>query len=82
MGVDAGKLAGLMLPLDQIQTVALAGIVLFVGYGIRRVLPFLATYNIPAPVVGGLLIAVVITTAARNGWMTLFEFNDRRCSRR
>jgi glutamate:Na+ symporter, ESS family len=63
-----------MLQLDQIQTVAFAGIVLFAGYGIRRIIPVLARYNIPAPVVGGLLVAVVIT-AARARAITLFEFN-------
>jgi ESS family glutamate:Na+ symporter len=63
-----------MLPLDQIQTVAFAGIVLFAGYGLRRAIPILARYNIPAPVVGGLLIAVVITAARARG-LTLFEFN-------
>ncbi|MGH7454044.1 MAG: sodium/glutamate symporter, partial [bacterium] len=46
-----------MLKLDLIQTVAFAGIVLFIGYGIRRVIPFLSRYNIPAPVIGGLLVA-------------------------
>ena len=45
-----------MLTLDQIDTVAFAGIVLFLGYGIRRVVPFLGRYNIPAPVIGGLLV--------------------------
>lgn len=63
-----------MLPLDQIQTVAFAGIILFAGYGIRRIIPVLASYNIPAPVVGGLLVAVVITAARARG-ITLFEFN-------
>jgi ESS family glutamate:Na+ symporter len=63
-----------MLTLDQIQTVALAGIVLFVGYGIRRLIPPLSRYNIPAPVIGGLLLAIIITTARARGW-TLFQFN-------
>lgn len=63
-----------MLHLDQVQTVALAGIVLFVGYGIRRVIPVLARYNIPAPVVGGLLVAVAITAARARG-AALAEFN-------
>ncbi len=63
-----------MLRLDQVQTVALAGIVLFVGYGIRRLIPILARYNIPAPVVGGLLVAVGITAARARG-VTLVEFN-------
>jgi ESS family glutamate:Na+ symporter len=58
-----------MLTLDQIQTVALAGLVLFVGYGVRRVVPVLARYNIPAPVVGGLLMAGFITVARQWTWM-------------
>jgi glutamate:Na+ symporter, ESS family len=60
-----------MLALDQIQTVALAGLVLFVGYGVRRLLPFLATYNIPAPVVGGLLMAGFVTVARAYNWTPL-----------
>jgi ESS family glutamate:Na+ symporter len=47
--------------LDLIQTVALAGVVLFVGYFIRRIITPLSTYNIPAPVVGGLLVAILLT---------------------
>jgi len=47
--------------LDLIQTVALAGVVLFVGYYIRRIITPLAVYNIPAPVVGGLLVAGLLT---------------------
>ena len=60
-----------MLTLDQIQTVALAGLVLFVGYGIRRLIPFLVQYNIPAPVVGGLLMATFITVSRAYGWTPL-----------
>jgi ESS family glutamate:Na+ symporter len=60
-----------VLTLDQIQTVALAGLVLFLGYGVRRLLPFLATYNIPAPVIGGLLMAAFVTTSRAYGWTPL-----------
>ncbi len=49
------------MSLDLIQTVALAGVVLFAGYFIRRVITPLADYNIPAPVVGGLLVAILLT---------------------
>ena len=52
-----------MLTLDQIHTLAFAGIVLFLGYGVRGAVPLLGRYNIPAPVVGGLLVAVAITAA-------------------
>lgn len=48
-----------MLKLDLIQTVALAGVMLFVGYGLRRLLPPLSRYNVPAPVIGGLLISLL-----------------------
>ena len=62
-----------MLTLDQVHTVAFAGVILFLGYGIRRLVPLLARYNIPAPVVGGLLIATLITIMRARG-MTLFTF--------
>jgi len=45
--------------LDLIQTVAFAGLMLFVGYGLKRQVLFLARYNIPAPVVGGLPVAAL-----------------------
>ena len=56
-----------MLKLDLIQTLALAGVVLFAGYGVRRLVPALARYNIPAPVVGGLLVAAMMWIARANG---------------
>jgi ESS family glutamate:Na+ symporter len=46
---------------DLVQTVAFAGVMLFVGYGLKRQLPVLARYNIPAPVVGGLPAAAIFT---------------------
>jgi glutamate:Na+ symporter, ESS family len=45
--------------LDLIQTVAFAGLMLFVGYSLKRQAPFLARYNIPGPVVGGLPVAAL-----------------------
>ncbi|MBP1635747.1 MAG: gltS 3, partial [Acidobacteria bacterium] len=47
----------LTFKLDMIQTLALAAVVLFAGYGIRRRVAVLDRYNIPAPVVGGFLFA-------------------------
>lgn len=55
------------MKLDLIQTVAFAGLVLFLGYGIRRVVPPLARYNIPAPVIGGLIVAGILTWARSAG---------------
>jgi ESS family glutamate:Na+ symporter len=55
------------MKLDLIQTLAFAGVVLFLGYGIRRLVPPLARYNIPAPVIGGLIVAGLLTWARSNG---------------
>ena len=62
-----------MLNLDLIQTVAFSGIVLFIGYALCRLIRPLSRYNIPAPVVGGLLVALVILVA-RHYDVTLFKF--------
>ena len=56
-----------MLALDLVQTLAVAGVVLFVGYGIKRRVPLLSRYNIPAPVVGGLLVAAILSVAHQRG---------------
>ncbi|HEX6069689.1 MAG TPA: sodium/glutamate symporter [Longimicrobiaceae bacterium] len=63
-----------MLKLDLVQTVALAGVMLFVGYGIRKAVPPLARYNIPAPVIGGLLISLAVLFARGSG-RTLLELD-------
>jgi glutamate:Na+ symporter, ESS family len=63
-----------LLVLDLVQTLAFAGVVLFIGYGIKRLIPPLARYNIPAPVVGGLLVSIVVLLAQRRG-VTLVKFD-------
>ena len=65
-----------MLTLDFINTVAFAGLVLFGGYAIRGRIPFLARYNVPAPVVGGLIVAAAISVARGSG-VTLVAFDAR-----
>jgi ESS family glutamate:Na+ symporter len=62
------------LKLDMIQTVALAAVVLFVGYGIRRRVGVLDRFNIPAPVVGGFVFAAA-ALALRQGGVLAFEFD-------
>lgn len=57
-----------MLTLDLVQTVAFAGLFLFVGYGLKRLVPPLARYNIPAPVVGGIPVAIFFAVAHQRGW--------------
>src|SRR5687768_6482792 len=59
----------LVLPitLDLVQTVAFAGVILFAGYGIRRLIPVLGRVNIPAPVCGGLPVAGVLAVLYFSG---------------
>ena len=59
--------------LDMVQTLALAAVVLFAGYGIRRRIGFLDRYNIPAPVVGGFLFAA-LALALRQAGIAAGEF--------
>lgn len=63
-----------MIRLDLIHTIAFAGVFLFAGYGIRRFVPPLARYNIPAPVIGGLLVSLAVLVARGRG-ATLVEFD-------
>jgi ESS family glutamate:Na+ symporter len=58
----------------MVQTVALAAVVLFVGYGVRRRVGFLDRFNIPAPVVGGFLFAMA-ALALRQAGALAFEFD-------
>ena len=63
-----------MLQLDLIQTLAFAGVVLFAGHRLLRVAPLLARHNIPAPVIGGLLVAVIALVAHQRE-VTLIQFD-------
>lgn len=56
-----------MLKLDLVHTVALAGVMLFIGYGIRRAVPLLGRYNIPAPVIGGLIVSLTALVTRGTG---------------
>jgi ESS family glutamate:Na+ symporter len=62
--------------LDMMQTVALAALVLFAGYGIRRKVPVLDRFNIPAPVVGGFLFAAIALALRQTGTLNI-EFDTR-----
>jgi glutamate:Na+ symporter, ESS family len=57
--------------LDLVQTVAFAGLILFVGYGLKRLIPALARYNIPAPVAGGLPVAALFAIGYFIDWRPL-----------
>lgn len=56
-----------MFQLDFVNTLAFGGVVLFAGHGVRRLLPWLAKYNVPAPVIGGLLVACGMLIARSSG---------------
>ncbi len=63
-----------MLELDLIHTLAFGGLALLAGYALCRHVPVLGRYNLPAPVVGGLLVALAILIARRYD-VTLLEFD-------
>lgn len=63
-----------MIKLDLIQTVAFAGVVLYLGHALIRIIKPLAKYNIPAPVVGGLVIAFINLSGKMAG-LNFFEFD-------
>jgi len=56
-----------LIQLDFVNTLAVAGLVLFAGYAIQRRSPRLSRYNIPAPVIGGLLVAVAVSVLRATG---------------
>jgi ESS family glutamate:Na+ symporter len=57
-----------LFKLDIVQTVAFAGVILFLGYGLKRLIPALARYNIPAPVAGGLPVAALFAIGYSVDW--------------
>lgn len=62
------------IKLNMTETLALAALVLFLGYAVRRRVGFLDRYNIPAPVVGGFLFAsLVLVLRLQN--VLAFEFD-------
>ncbi|MFN0177579.1 MAG: sodium/glutamate symporter [Gemmatimonadales bacterium] len=65
---------GYTLKLDMIQTLAVAALVLFLGYGIRRRVGLLDRFNIPAPVIGGFLFATAALVLRQTGVLA-FEFD-------
>jgi ESS family glutamate:Na+ symporter len=62
------------LQLDAVQTLAFAGVTLFLGYGVRRIFPMLGRYNLPPPIIGGLLVALAVLLAHGQG-ATLLRFD-------
>ncbi len=63
-----------MLTLGIIHTLALAALAIFLGHGVRRLLPVLARLNVPAPVIGGIIVSLVVL-AAREWWSITVSFD-------
>jgi len=63
-----------MIELNAVQTVAFGGLALFLGYALCRVIPVLGRYNLPAPVIGGLVVALLVLWAHGRD-AVLFQFD-------
>ncbi|MFM8493935.1 MAG: sodium/glutamate symporter, partial [Planctomycetia bacterium] len=57
--------------LDLVQTLALGGATLFLGFAVVAAVPPLRRFNVPAAVVGGLLVAVAVSVARATGVATV-----------
>lgn len=57
--------------LDFIQTTAVGAMALFLGVAVLRQIPVLRRYNIPAAVVGGLVIAILVTMSRKFNLVTV-----------
>ena len=60
---------------DMYQTLALAVLVLLLGSFLKKHIHFLEKFCIPAPVVGGLLFAIVTCMCYSSGFMEI-SFDD------
>lgn len=72
MNQEIGMMA---LNLDMIQFLAFATVVLLIGQFLRKRLQFLEKFCIPAPVVGGLLFAIIALILRQTGILA-FVFNN------
>ncbi|HEY9541333.1 MAG TPA: sodium/glutamate symporter [Luteimonas sp.] len=63
-----------MIELNAVQTVAFGGLALFLGYALCRFIPLLGRYNLPPPVIGGLVIALLVLWAHGRDTV-LFQFD-------
>src|SRR4051812_41834337 len=63
-----------MLQLNFIETLAFAGVAVLLGYGLCWGVPLFARYNLPAPVVGGLAVAIALW-GLRGSGVTLVAFD-------
>jgi len=57
-----------MIELGLVETLGLGTVALFAGEMLRRLIPPLGRYNLPAPVLGGLLISIAVLTSHQQNW--------------
>ena len=57
----------MQVELDLVHTLAFGGLALMLGYAMRRWIPVLARYNLPPPVLGGLVVAVAVLVTHSQG---------------
>ena len=58
---------------DMIMTTALAAVLLLIGFWIKKKVPFLTKYCIPAPVIGGFLFMFISFAGHQTGAFS-FDF--------
>ncbi|WP_413580693.1 sodium/glutamate symporter [Bdellovibrio sp. HCB288] len=62
------------MSLSSIQTVAFAVLVVYLGRFLKSKITFVDKYNLPSPVIGGVLVAIVISVLKSQGWIE-FQFD-------
>ncbi|MGC1275961.1 MAG: sodium/glutamate symporter [Planctomycetaceae bacterium] len=65
-----------MIELGLVQTLGLGTAALFAGELMRRIIPPLGRYNLPAPVLGGLLVSVVVLIGHETGRLKEVTFDE------
>ncbi|MGS0729103.1 sodium/glutamate symporter, partial [Shewanella sp. 0m-11] len=61
--------------IGELESFLVAILVLFIGHTVNRYVPLLKKYNIPEPIVGGLLIAALITVLHFNNITVAFSLS-------
>lgn len=64
-----------IIQINELESLLIAIIVLFLGYFINSKVKVLRKYNIPEPIVGGLIVAVLITVLHQQGIDVTFKLS-------
>jgi ESS family glutamate:Na+ symporter len=63
----------MIISLETIATLAIASCILFLGNLVKQQIGFLHRYNLPTPVIGGLLAALTLMFCQKIGWQIKFD---------